>query len=187
MRRPNAALLAWLVILFIPAIGWSKGETAKIEIEGENLAAPIEITDSNIVKQFNIWNGPGVSMRNARSVKLPPRYLDPSKPGGRFIDWSKGKIVDRPPGLYRYKVAFYIASARSKDEVMGVYAVTYEFDPSVELGYMYLPGFADGSMNTRFIDRGVEGNWFFSSRKWEEIVRPLIENAQEMSGDPPAR
>ena len=68
MIRTITNVLVSLVILIIPATAWSKGATVKIEIEGNNLASPIEITDPNMVGQFNIWNGPGVGTRNANFV-----------------------------------------------------------------------------------------------------------------------
>ncbi len=70
------------MILIIPATGWSKGETTKIVIEGDNLSSPVEITSTDIVGQFNIWNGPGVSTRGPDGVPHPPAYLDQTRSAG---------------------------------------------------------------------------------------------------------
>ncbi len=63
MIRTIKDVVVLLLILTIPVTTWSKGEIIKIEIEGNNLSSPIEITDPDIVRQFSIWTGPGVSTR----------------------------------------------------------------------------------------------------------------------------
>ncbi len=76
MIRTIKDVVVLLLILTIPVTTWSKGEIIKIEIEGNNLSSPIEITDPDIVRQFSIWTGPGVSTRgpddaqDALAVKL---------------------------------------------------------------------------------------------------------------------
>ncbi len=57
MRLNNTVMIS-LAILTLPAVAWPKGETTQIEIEGGDLASPIEITDPAIVSKFSIWNGP---------------------------------------------------------------------------------------------------------------------------------
>ncbi len=63
MIRTIKDVVVSLLILTITVMAWSKGEIIKIEIEGNNLSSPIEITDPDIVRQFGIWTGPGVSTR----------------------------------------------------------------------------------------------------------------------------
>jgi len=63
MIRTIKDVVVSLLILTITVTAWSKGEIIKIEIEGNNLSSPIEITDPDIVRQFSIWTGPGVSTR----------------------------------------------------------------------------------------------------------------------------
>ena len=65
MVRTIKDVVVSLLILTIPVTAWSKGEIIKIEIEGNNLSSPIEITDPDIVRQFSIWTGPGVSTRGS--------------------------------------------------------------------------------------------------------------------------
>ena len=65
MIRTIKDVVVSLLILTIPVTTWSKGEIIKIEIEGDNLSSPIEITDPDIVRQFSIWTGPGVSTRGS--------------------------------------------------------------------------------------------------------------------------
>lgn len=174
--------LGLLLVLIVPITVWSKGETIRIEVEGDNLPSPIDITDPEIVKHFNIWNGPGVRTRGPGGVPNPPAYLSPERSAGRFIDWPEGTVAERPGGLQRYEVSFYIGGREAGTEVQGVYSVTYEFDPATEHGYVYLPTFSEQSRNTAFISHGVEGNWFRSSDKWETLVRPLIEKTMDAEG-----
>jgi len=63
MIRTIKDVVVSMLILTIPVTTWSKGEIIKIEIEGNNLSSPIEITDPDIVRQFSIWTGPVVSTR----------------------------------------------------------------------------------------------------------------------------
>jgi hypothetical protein len=151
----------------------AKGKTARIEITGASLAAPLKITDPRIVGSFSIWNGPGVAV-NGQPVYLDPRYQD-----GTFIDWPKGQLAQAPTGLQRYEVSFYCAFAQPKEEVTFCYGVTYAYDASSNQGYMYLPGPNDEAfkLNTPAIYHGVEGNWFHTTSSWEKLVRPLIEKA----------
>lgn len=148
---------------------WSKGLTLKIEIRGDHLTSPIEITNPNVVSRFNIWNGPGVRVNNV-SV-----HMDPSHQAGGFIDWPKGAVLERPAELHHYEVSFHIKGRRPPHNR---YLVVYEFEPSKDGGYIFLPGRGDAHYraNIFLIDHGIEGNWFFSSSAWEGLVRPIIEN-----------
>lgn len=168
MKRVLFAVAALVAVFALPVTAWSKGQTVKIEIRGDHLASPIEITAPNIVKSFNIWNGPGVRINNE------PVHMDPNRQAGAFIDWPRGMVSERPAGLRRYEVSFHIEGRPPPHDR---YVVVYEFDPSTEGGYIYLPGRDDEHVrtNTFLISHGVEGNWFCSSSKWEKLVRPLVE------------
>ena len=114
-----------IVQLFAPRL-MAKGPTLKITIEGSDLARPIEITDAAILQQFNVWTGPGTSTNESN---------------GFIVDWSVGVVSQPPKGLHRYQVSFYA------DHGLGVkkpvYVVAFEFDESLEPGYVYLPGKGD--------------------------------------------
>lgn len=175
MQLVNAAMIS-LAFLALPIVVWSKGETIQIQIEGGDLALPIEITDPAIVSKFNIWNGPGVST-STYGVPDPPAYLDPNRTAGRFIDWPEGIVETRPEGLDRYRITFRIASRGNAPHSVQSYKVIYEFGPDSDQGYMYLPKFSDPNYVGGLIYHGVEGNWFYSSASWETLVRPIIESS----------
>ncbi len=168
MKRTKLILLTCIAMLTIPATGWSKGRTTKIVIVGDGLSTPIEITNPNIVSQFNIWNGPGVSTRNSDGVLNPLAYLNPNRSAGRFIDWPKGIVPERSPGLQRLEVTFYIGDSQLPDEARK-YDFAYEVDSSNKRGYIYLPRWKNS-----LISHNVEGNWFFASERWDDLVMPIV-------------
>jgi hypothetical protein len=57
--------------------------------------------------------------------------------------------------------------------------VRYAIDPVSQQGYIQIPPERDKDFpgNTRTIYRGVEGSWYRSSQRWEELVRPRINEA----------
>ena len=92
---------------------------------------------------------------------------------GFIIDWPSGVLGERPGGLPRYEVAFYVRSS-----IQPVYVVFYEPDTSGDRGYVYLPGKDDASyrVNVRTIFRGhgFEGRWLRASTAWQQAVAPLL-------------
>lgn len=180
--RLSDTVVIFLALLTLPAVAWPKGETTRIEIAGGDLASPIEINDPAIVSKFSIWNGPGVSTSGPDGVPHPPAYLDPNRSAGRFIDWPKGIVKERPASLRRYQVTFQIAGPVNSEGSFENYRFLYEFGPHSELGFMYLPDFSDVELRNGLIYHGVEGNWFYSSESWETLVRPVIEASNGESG-----
>ena len=60
------------------------------------------------------------------------------------------------------------------------YIVFYDYDPSMEQGYVYLPGMADEVFKNGAMlhGHGYEGNWFRATSEWENFVRPIIAKAK---------
>lgn len=147
---------------------WAKSETARVTISGNDLSQPIEITDGSTLKTFNLYNGPGSSINDVPDLHT-----------GIGI-WFQGIVADPPKGLHQYEVLFY---GRLPDKKV-MYAVTYQYDPSTQKGYIYLPGRGDKWYETNIatICRGVEGNWFQASEDLVKIVQPLISRAKSTRG-----
>ena len=160
---------AWPLLLALPQTGAAKGETARIEIS-KGKRPFLTLSGQESAGQFTIWNGPGTS-----SAGAPPGERD-------FADWSIG-AVEPPQGLRVYTVRFFCAALGEtpKESVPSslCYGVRYGIDPDSGLGYIQIPpeGDRDFPGNTRTIYRGVEGRWFLSSERWEELVRPKLEAA----------
>jgi hypothetical protein len=170
MKGAFASVLT-LVMMSIPIPLSAKGATVKITIKGADLATPIEITDPT-VRDFSVWAGPGVYVNGIEQTE------------GFIIQWSKGIVAERPNGLQRYEVSFYTGcdigewGCRSSKPSLS-YVVFYDYDPSMEQGYVYLPGKADelSKFSGMWHGHGFEGNWLRATSEWENFVRPLIAKA----------
>lgn len=158
MRGMPASLPAILSLIVMPVALLAKGYTVRITIQGGDLAAPIQITDPDVVRTFNVWMGPGASSNERQ---------------GLIVDWSRG-IAKPPKDLPVYQVL--IATTRRNP---GTYVVSYVIDPSTNEGYVYLPGKDDPEFrdNSWLIYRGVEGNWFHAWSEWQKVADRLIAKA----------
>ena len=172
MKRSFAGALT-LLMMSVPAPLYAKGATVKITIKGAGLATPIEITDRT-VRGFSVYAGPGVFVNGIEETE------------GFIIQWSKGIVAERPNGLQRYEVLFYEGcdigewGCRSGDPSLS-YVVLYDYDPSMDQGYIYLPGNVGelGNLNgIRWHGHGYDGNWLRATSEWEKFARPLIAKAK---------
>jgi hypothetical protein len=175
MQAAFRVLLSVAIALALSKALTAKGSTSRITISGGSLANPIEIKDANVVKEFQIWAGPGTrTCGGGRS-----NCADGTE--GFIADWSSGAVADKPSGLPRYDVAFFVIDDRFPDRrepEQLAYVVSYEYDAARSQGYVYLPGRDDKwyQLNTRSIYRSKEGNWFRASRAWQDAVVSLIAN-----------
>jgi hypothetical protein len=171
LRRLFPGVVGLLLMIATPASLSAKGKTVKITIKGADLKSPIEITDTTILSNFNVWAGPGTSSNQSK---------------GLIVDWSQGTISSPPKGLPLYEVSFYADFGNEQEKQ--VYVVSYEYDPSSRHGYVYVPGKEDKwwRLNVSSIFRGVEGNWFSAWSSWEDVAKPLIEKAKMAASTPSA-
>ncbi len=168
MKGTSAAAFGLLMMSVVPASLFAKGHTDKITIRGAGLTTPLEITDPEI-GQFHVWAGPGVRAKGVEQTE------------GFIINCSKGIIAERRTGLQHYEVSFYSKFPGERPVYQVIYVVSYDYDPSMEQGYIYLPGKADESFkfNGRmWHGHGFEGNWSCATSAWESFVRPLIAKAR---------
>jgi len=143
----------------------AKGVTTKVTIRDTTLQASFDITDRLLLDRFNVWAGPGTFVttagREAEGIE------------GFIVDWQVG-AVDRPNGLRRYEVRFYVRYPNSGAEQLA-YVVFYEQGRSAAEGFIYLPGRSDEHyrLNVKAIYRGerIEGHWFRAISAWQDIVR----------------
>lgn len=172
MRTP--CLLAALVAL--PIFCNAKTETARIEItQGDRKVLTLEGPES--AGKFTIWSGPGtgwVQPDGSRVMSTSERD---------YADWNAG-VVEPPGNLAVYQVRFYCktpawqAAERGPERLC--YGVRYGIDRKTGKGYIQIPSERDAEFpfNTQSIARGVEGSWYYSSNRWETLVRPAIEQAR---------
>jgi hypothetical protein len=169
-RRLFPSLVGSLLTIAIPVSLSAKGKTVRITIKGTDLKSPIAITDPTILANFNVWTGPGTSSNEGK---------------GLIVDWSEGAISSPPKGLPLYEVSFYADFGDHEEKQ--VYVVSYEYDPSSQHGYVYLPGKGEKwwRLNVGSIFRGVEGRWFNAWSSWEDVATPLIQKAEVPATTPP--
>jgi hypothetical protein len=179
MKATFQGLIGIAFALGISTVVSAKGETTRITISGSNLANPIEITDAGVVRQFQVWSGPGTSVCTGNHGDCV------NGTEGFIADWLSGAAADRPSGLQRYEVSFYVNDARATGSQPGperlAYVVSYEYDARTSRGYVYLPGKDDRwyPLNAATIYRDREGTWFHATRAWQDAVVPLVSNATE--------
>jgi len=155
----SAAVLSVALMISVPTLVLAKGDTVKITIESADLSSPIQITDP-AVRQFQIWSD--------------------------FII-DANRVAHAPVGLHHYKVSFYEgcveSSACHSAEPSLAYVVFYDYDPSMQEGFVYLPGGHDefARLNMWHIYRGkaYEGHWFRATKAWDDFVKPMISRATE--------
>jgi hypothetical protein len=178
LKRLFPSVLGLLLMVGIPASLFAKGRTVRITIKGLDLESPIDITDPKILANFNVWTGPGTSSNGRTGTANAGK--------GLIVDWSQGTISPPPKGLPLYEVFFYADFGNQEEKQ--VYVVSYEYDPSTQHGYVYLPGKGDKwwRLNVSSIFRGLEGNWFSAWSAWEDVARPLIEKAKVAASTPPS-
>lgn len=169
MTQLRIAIVLSILLLSIPSTVWSKGQTIRIVIEGDHLAAPIEIVDPEVAGLFSIWNGPGVGMRDPTEEPDLSAYVEPEGFVGRFINWSKGYANNHPRNLQRLEVTFFVGEPRQPDHARK-FVFAYEIDWNNEDGYIFLPMWKND-----LIWYGVELNWLHAHERWNETIMPIVE------------
>ncbi|HZF31138.1 MAG TPA: hypothetical protein VE907_18635 [Gammaproteobacteria bacterium] len=166
MKYWAVAAVVALASFLMPAPSWSKGPISKITVQPLGIGRTVEISDKETLGNFAIWSGPGVGGWDM--VTTIPR------PGEAafIIDWTRGQLRDGPNALTRYQVVMQVEEYAPP---CNKYEVIYGVSEAGE-GYVYLPNWDEtpGRCNSSLIYRGVEGNWFHSSPKWDQIVMPLL-------------
>src|SRR5690242_15907713 len=96
MKKTLAIALS--VLLSGASVVLAKSATTKIVIEEPDLSTPIEITDRQILANFNVWTGPGTFSSQPGFNANAPSFI---------IDWSQGPVAAVPQALQKYQVSFY--------------------------------------------------------------------------------
>lgn len=159
-----------LAMPFAAGICQAKSKTERIEVSRGN--APLANIDGPDAQQITIWSGPGTSTITGDGSRMPTSR-------GDFADWNAG-AVEVPRGLPIFNINFYCKACEpARGDTWRCYAVRYVPGRDGERGYIQIPGAGDNDyeVNVRSIYRGVEGQWFRASEKWEALVRPRIEQA----------
>ena len=168
-RFQTAAFTATLLFIALAAPdAAAKCATERIDIAGGGLDQPISISDEDVVRQFFVYNGPGVRINDQ------PVHMNPDRQEGNFIFWPSGPVEAGGDRGTTYAVSFY---CDFNGETHKLYEVDYRYASPDEPGYIFLPGHGDKryGRNVSTIVHGVEGNWFHSTRQWDRLIRPIID------------
>jgi hypothetical protein len=160
MKRVIAVVFGLLLVFSATIHLFAKGATTKVIITSGELQSPIEISDPEVLANFNVWSGPGTFSNGVEGNE------------GFIIDWAAGVVTERPVGARKFELSFYVRYANrpfgeQADQL--AYVVSYAVDPATGQGYVYLPGRADEPyrLNTKAIYRDCEGNWFRATAQWQ--------------------
>jgi hypothetical protein len=167
----KAHLTILLAALLLPSLAGAKGSNTRIEVtqDGAPLAS---ITDGNILNKLTFWSGPGTTMQPAgQPARMSTSTAD-------IADWMAGPVP--PPVETRvYEVSFFFAVRPHNGAGERSYTVRY-VPAAAGPGFIQIPGKDSPHYrsNVSLIIRGVEGNWYRASARWEELVRPAIDQAR---------
>jgi hypothetical protein len=147
----------------------AKSQVTRIEvIRGK---APLVTIEAPVAGEFTIWTGPGTVSTGGDAQK--------STHEGDIADWAHGAVKAPSRGPV-YNVAFLCEACEParKDE-WRCYGVRYAPGKRGAPGLIQIPEAGDPEfpLNLQTIYRGVEGQWFRASPKWEEVVRGRIQAA----------
>jgi hypothetical protein len=157
--------LAALAALTASTAGWAKGDITKITVERAGSNDVVAISERHVLDRFVIWSGPGVVGWDME--KTIPRPDE----AAFIVDWTQGTHAQVSGTRPTYKVTMYVDRY---EPPCNKYIVLYQVDEA-GVGYVYLPRWDEeiGRCNMSLIARNVEGNWFRSSRAWDEVATRL--------------
>lgn len=173
MLSPHAAstndwyLKIALLLLLGAGVCSAKSQVTRIEvIQGK---APLVSIEAPVAGEFTIWSGPGTGVTAGGETQVS--YSD-----GDIADWKLG-AVEAPSSGPIYDVAFLCEACEpARKEAWRCYGVRYAPGPRGQPGLIQIPAAHDPDfpLNLKTIYRGVEGQWFRASPKWEALVRGRI-------------
>ncbi len=153
MLRLSISFLLLILFIFVP-LAFAKGSPDKITITGPGLAAPIEITNPEILSQFNPWDG-------------------------YFLDKDRTIVTEKPQDDALYEVLFYFREKSGEFHLF--YAFYYSPAPSGKRGAIYLPQENEKwyVMNNETIAR--RSGWLYASPEWDTSMQHLLKDQQTSS------
>ena len=98
MKRMISAGFCLIAFLGATALVSAKGSTTRITITGGGLQSAVEISDPDVLANFNVWSGPGTFANDVEGTE------------GFIIDWASG-VSNRPNGLPIFGLSFYVRYA----------------------------------------------------------------------------
>ena len=135
--------------------GW--GPIFAIELRGDGLEQPIEVTEPSVLEKLSPWVGPGTQMAD---------FMQDDGSEKSIANWDAGVVTDHPAGLQRIEVKFRVGWSRESTDA---FWVLYEKGPGSSAGYIYHP------LANYIVAHVSEGAWRYASDRWNEIIGPIID------------
>ena len=159
MKRLSTLLVStFLAFCSQSAMAGSWGPTFSIELRGDGLAKPLEITEPSILEKLSFWVGPGTNMTD---------FMRPDGSEKSIVNWDTGVVTERPAGLQRVEVKFRVGPS---PESTAAFFVLYEMELGSSTGYIYHP-----ITNSAIVAHVGEGAWRYASDRWNEMIRPIFD------------
>lgn len=158
------------VLLLLTGVCAAKSPVARIEVvQGGASLVRIEGAPA---REFTIWSGPGTSSGPEGATGLAVGEAD-------IAAWQAG-AVPPPTGGPVFNVIFLCEACEpARKDHWRCYGVRYA--PGAEGGpgliQIPAPGDQEFPTNVQTIYRGVEGQWFRASERWEQVVRARLREA----------
>ena len=161
-------LKAAVVLLLCASLCAAKSQITRIEVfrDGAQLLG----IEGPATGGLNFWSGPGTGGAEAGM----------SSHSNDIADWKHGAVAPPADGVPVYKVVFLCEACEpARKDAWRCYGVRYAPGARRAPGLIQVPaaGDAEFPLNVQTIFRGIEGQWFHASAKWEEIVGAAIEDA----------
>ncbi|MCY3820316.1 MAG: hypothetical protein OXH52_13280 [Gammaproteobacteria bacterium] len=197
MRRLSTLFISMFLAYFSQSAmagGW--GAVFAIELRGDGLEQPIEITDPSAFERLRPSADPSTDIAIQRpwiehrgdGLEQPIEITDPSilerlsfwvgpgtnmtdfmRPDGTeksIVDWDASVVCDEPADLQRIEVKFRMGWT---PESRHAFFVLYGMEPEGSAGYIYYPH--ANYILTHF----SEGTWRHASDRWNKIIGSIIE------------
>jgi hypothetical protein len=168
----NSRYLKAVVVLLLSTT-WCAAKSQITRIEVFRDGAMLLHIANPAAGELDIWSGPGNKVSRDESPGV-------STGGGDIADWDGGAVQAPDDGWPVYKVIFLCEACEpARKDAWRCYGVRYVPGIRGQPGLIQIPDAQDPefSLNLQTIYRGVEGQWFRASAKWEEIVANSIADA----------
>jgi hypothetical protein len=163
--------VAFLVSSGLLASGVCAAKSQVIRIDVMRGKAPLASIEAPLAGEFTIWSGPGTQVTTGGETRA-------GSSDGDIADWQHGAVPAPPAGRAVYDVVFLCEACEpARGAAWRCYGVRYAPGGPGAPGLIQIPAAGDPDFpgNLKTIYRGVEGQWFRASPRWEAIVRERIQ------------
>lgn len=144
-----------------------------VRIEVMRGKAPLVSIEAPLAGDFTIWGGPGTSVTADAGRQTGKSESD-------IADWKQGAVAAPSDARPVYQVVFLCEACEpARGDAWRCYGVRYAPGEGGLPGLIQIPAAGDPDFpgNLQTIYRGVEGQWFRASPRWEAVVSARLQHA----------